>query len=92
MPKLNMEQKEFSDKPISGAEILTSIKKLHSSKTPGSDGLPADFYKFFWCDIKNLWAQSIIYAMVKGELSVKQKHGIITLLPKKGKNRLHLKN
>ncbi len=56
MPKLNMEQKEFCDKTISEAEILTSIKKLCSSKTPGSDGLPADFYKFFWCDIKNLLA------------------------------------
>ncbi len=30
--------------------------------------------------------------MVKGEQSVEQKHGIITLLPKIGKNRLHLKN
>ncbi len=30
--------------------------------------------------------------MVKGELSVEQKCSIITLLPKKGKNRLHLKN
>ncbi len=30
--------------------------------------------------------------MVKGELSVEQKRCIITLLPKKGKNRLHLKN
>ncbi len=30
--------------------------------------------------------------MVKGELSVEQKRGIITLLPKKGRNRLHLKH
>ncbi len=85
MPKLNMEQKEFCDKHINEAEILISIKKLCSSKTPGSDGLPAHFYKFFWCDIKNLLAQSITYAMVKSEVSVEQKRGIITLLPKKVK-------
>ncbi len=30
--------------------------------------------------------------MEKGELTVEQKRGIITLLPKKGKNRLFLKN
>ncbi len=28
----------------------------------------------------------------KGELTIEQKRGIITLLPKKGKNRLFLKN
>ncbi len=30
--------------------------------------------------------------MEKGELTVEQKRGIITLLPKKGKNRLFLEN
>ncbi len=60
--------------------------------TSGSDGLPAYFYKFFWCDIKNLLTQCIIYIMAKGELSIEQKRGIITLLPKKGKNGLYLKH
>ncbi len=30
--------------------------------------------------------------MQKGVLSIEHKHGIITLIPKKGKNRLHLTN
>ncbi len=30
--------------------------------------------------------------MTKGELCIEQKQGIITLLPKKGKNRLYLNN
>ncbi len=40
---------------------------------------------------KSLLTQSIIYVMEKGELSIEQKRGIITLLSIKGKNRLYLK-
>ena len=92
MPKLSEEQKTKCDNEISEKEILNSIKQLANGKTPGSDGLPADFYKFFWTDIKQLLIDSIKYSMKKGELSIEQKRGIITLLPKKHKNRLLLKN
>jgi exonuclease III len=92
MPKLNEDQKHFCDKAISESEILKSIKLLANGKTPGSDGLPADWYKFFWVDIKHLLCNSITYAMDHGELSIEQKRGIITLLPKKNKNRTFLRN
>ncbi len=82
IPKLNNDEKTFCDKPICEADILKSIKNLPSGKTHGSDGLPADFYKLFWCDIKRPLTQCIIYVMEKGELMVELKRGIITLLPK----------
>ncbi len=92
MPKLNNEETIFSERSICKADILKSIKNLPSGKTPGSDGLPADFYNFFWCDIKCSLTQCIIYVMKHGELTIEHKWGIITLLPKKGKNRFFLKN
>ncbi len=46
IPKLNIDEKTFCDKPIDEADILKSIKNLPSGKTPGSDGLPDDFYNF----------------------------------------------
>ncbi len=58
-------------------------------KTPRTDGLSANFYKYFWIDIKYLLTNSILYVMKKGELSIEQKRGIITLLHKKS---LFLKN
>ncbi len=62
------------------SDILESIKDLASGKTPGSDGLPADFHKFFYSDIKDLLFQRIIMFGVKiGELSTEQKRGIITV-------------
>ncbi len=61
------------DKPITENETLESIKNLAIGKTPGSDGLLADFYQFFWIDIKSLLCNSIYYALINGELSIEQK-------------------
>ncbi len=81
MPKLFDEQKEYCDQPISESEILKSIKTLTNGKTPGSDGLPTNFYNIFWIDIKSLLRESILYAMNIGELSIEQKGGMIISLP-----------
>ncbi len=62
--KLSEEQKNLCDKPITEKEILESIKNLATGKTPCSDGLPANFYKFFWIDIKSLLCNSIYYALI----------------------------
>ncbi len=91
IPKLSDTQNEFCEKPVSQIEILKSIKSLFNGHTPGTDGLSADWYKFFWIDIKNMPTDSITYALITGNLSIEQKRGIITLLPKKNKNRLQLK-
>ncbi len=81
MPQLNEKQKQACDKTIIEQEILNSIKQLTNGKTPGTDGLSADFYNFFWIDIKKLLINSILYVMKKGNLSIEEKRGIITLLP-----------
>jgi hypothetical protein len=46
-PKLSKTQKDYCDNKINEHEILTSLKKLHNGKTPGTNGLSPDFYKFF---------------------------------------------
>ncbi len=81
MPQLNEEHKQACDKTITEQEILNSMKQLTNGKTPGTDGLSADFYNYFWIDIKHLLTNCILYVMKKGELSIEQKRGIITLLP-----------
>ncbi len=89
---MNNDEKTFCDRPFCEHDILKNIKNLHSGKTHGSDDLPAEFYKFFLCDIKHSLTQCIIYVMEKGELTIEQKRGIITLLPIEGNNRHFLKN
>ena len=92
IPKLNEEQKQKCEEEITESEILKSIKALKCGKSPGTDGLTSEFYKFFWGDIKTFLMASINFGIQTGQLSVEQRRGIITLIPKKDKNRLYLKN
>ena len=86
------EKKLICDENISEQELLLSLKELNNGKTPGTDGLTTDFYKFCWVDIKELLMDSFIYAFECGQLSIEQRRGIISLIPKKNKNRLLLIN
>ena len=36
---------------LTEVECLESLKSMESNKSPGSDGLPAEFYKVFWNDL-----------------------------------------
>ena len=65
---------------------------MSNKKTPGSDGFSAEFYKFFWKDIAEIVCDSINYAYSIGELSIDQSRGLITLIPKKDKDRCFIKN
>ena len=70
---------------LSEKECYLALSEMHHRKSPGSDGFTSEFYKFFWKEIADDVVSSINYAFEKGELSICQKHGVITLLPKKGK-------
>lgn len=62
------------------------------NKSPGSDGLPAEFYRIFWNDISDYLLNSFHYAYLRGQLSVSQKRGIIKLIPKKDTELYFVKN
>ena len=44
LPRLNQEEIENMNRPITGAEIEHMIRKLAKSKSPGPDGLTAEFF------------------------------------------------
>ena len=73
-------------------KLLKSIKNFKNNKTPGTYGFTTEFYKFFSQDIKHVLLASINYALSYGKLSVEQRREIISLLLKKDKDRLYLKN
>ena len=79
------------EKEITEQEILKVVKSLPNNKTPGEDGLPSEFYKVFWIDIKGLLLNAYRYSFENGQLSVTQKRGLLCLTPKKS-DPLLLKN
>ena len=50
---LNHDEQMPCEGQITKAECLQALKSTESDKTPGSDGLPAEFYKLFWNDVSD---------------------------------------
>jgi hypothetical protein len=81
IPKLDEEDRALCEGKISEGECVEVIKTFKNGKSPGTDGLPIEFYKIFWNDIKNLVFNSFYYSCEQKNMSVSQKQSIITLLP-----------
>ena len=65
---------------------------MKQNKTPGYDGFPVEFYIVFWPDISDLLFNSYKFSIDNEILSISQRNGIITLLLKKDKDCLYIKN
>ena len=65
---------------------------MDSNKTPGTDGLPSEFYKTFWTDLAPILTSALNYSHNTGTLSITQRLGIIKLIPKKDADPHFIKN
>ena len=73
-------------------ECAEALSKFQNNKTPGSDGFTIEFYRYFWDLLGQFMVESFNYTYEHGHLSISQRLGIISLLPKKNKNLEYLKN
>ena len=89
---LSEEEKETCEGLVNEEECINALKDFSNNKTPGTDGLPAEFYRFFWPYICLDLQASYNYAFQHGTLSISQKRGIISLIPKKNKDKTILEN
>ena len=92
MPVLSNNQSALLDNELELEELDTAKTETNKNKTPGTDGLPIEFYEIFWLKLRNLLLASFKFGLHTGTLSFTQREGIITLLPKKDKDTLFLKN
>ena len=84
--KLIEEDRQLLEKCIEIEEMKNTVQQLKNNKSPGIDGLPAEFYKIFWNDIKHILFESFNFSIYSGKLSISQRQGVISLLPKPDKD------
>ena len=92
LPQLDNVKQSLCEGPITEAECLSALKTFQRSKTPGTDGLSAEFYLCFWNEISSPLIDCLDHGALPGELSISRRQGIISLIPKKNKDPLLLKN
>ena len=52
IPKIDQQQKDLLECPVTDSEIERAIHQLSPHKAPGPDGIPALFYQEFWSIVK----------------------------------------
>ena len=92
IPQLNVEEQESLEKDLTFEELKDALTSFADNKSPGEDGFTKEFYEAFfdllWKDLLNSYND----AFNKGSLSVSQKRGTTTLIPKGDENLSDLKN
>ena len=73
-------------------ECFDCLQSFENCKSPGEDGLTAEFCKTFWNSVGHLLVDSLNYSYDHGELSNTQKQAIIKLIEKKGKDKRYIGN
>ena len=92
LPKLEEEQAKSLEGKITYEEAASALKNMKNDKSPGSDGMTVNFLKFFWKDIGQFIVRSLNEGFKNGKMSITQREGIITCIPKGDKPREFLKN
>ena len=84
-PKLNQEEVEDINIPITSTEIETVIRNLPANKSPGPDGLTAEFYQKFREELTPILLK-LFQKIAEGKLPNSFNEATITLIPKPDKD------
>ncbi len=82
LPTLSDNEVAFCDSPITEKELAKALKGMKNGSSPGYDGIPTEFYKVFWSDIKAPLLECYNYSFVNDCLSPSEKIGVISLFHK----------
>lgn len=86
IPIISEDYKASCDTDISLDEVKNALFAMKKGKSPGIDGLGAEFYIHFWELIQLPLMHMFRECIDQGEMTTTMKQGIISLIPKPGKD------
>ena len=84
--KLNQEEIENLNRPITSTEIKTIIRNLPTNKSPGPDGFTAEFYQKFTEELTPILLKLFQKIAEEGKLQNSSYEATIILIPKPDKD------
>ena len=86
LPRMNEEEIEIINRPITSTEIETVIKNLPTNKSPGPDGFTGEFYQTFRKELTPIFLKLFHNIAEGGALPISFYEATITLIPKSDKD------